>query len=229
MKKKMFLMMIVLVTSFAGLLAQVRVSGTVTDADGVALPGVAIIQVGTTVGTTSDLDGNYALNVSSPNATLQFSFVGMTTITEPLNGRTTINVTMQSESIGLEEVVVTALGIARERKTLTYASQQVSSAEILKARDINFMSSLSGKTSGLEIKKAASGAGGSTRTVLRGNKSLSGVSEPLYVIDGVPMVNRKGGQAGMWGGWDEGDGISQINPEDIESISVLKGSNAAVL
>ncbi len=229
MKKKMFLMMIVLVTSFASLLAQVRVSGTVTDADGVALPGVAIIQVGTTVGTTSDLDGNYALNVSSANATLQFSFVGMTTVTEPLNGRTTVNVTMQSESIGLDEVVVTALGIARERKTLTYASQQVSSAEILKARDINFMSSLSGKTSGLEIKKAASGAGGSTRTVLRGNKSLSGVSEPLYVIDGVPMVNRKGGQAGMWGGWDEGDGISQINPEDIESISVLKGSNAAVL
>jgi len=95
MKKKMFLMMIVLVTSFASLLAQVRVSGTVTDADGVALPGVAIIQVGTTVGTTSDLDGNYALNVSSANATLQFSFVGMTTVTEPLNGRTTVNVTMQ--------------------------------------------------------------------------------------------------------------------------------------
>ena len=91
------------------------------------------------------------------------------------------------------------------------------------------MTGLSGKTSGLEIKKAASGAGGSTRTVLRGNKSLSGLSSPLYVIDGVPMVNRVGSQPGMWGGWDEGDGLSQINPEDIESISVLKGSNAAVL
>ncbi len=221
--------MVTLLTTTAMLFAQVRVSGTVTDENGEALPGVSIVQVGTTVGTTTDLGGNYSLNVTDANAVLRFTFVGMTTVEQPLNGRTTVNVVLHSESIGLEEVVVTALGIARERKTLTYASQQVSSAEITRARDINFMSSLAGKASGLEIKKAASGAGGSTRTVLRGSKSLSGLSEPLYVIDGVPMVNRKGSQAGMWGGWDEGDGISQINQEDIESISVLKGSNAAVL
>ena len=227
--KKLYLFLLVLVTSTATIFAQVRVSGTVTDADGLTLPGVSIVQVGTTVGTTTDVNGNYTLNATSTSAVLRFTFVGMKTVEQPLNGRTTVNVTMESESIGLQEVVVTALGISREKKTLTYASQQVSNAEISKARDINFMSSLSGKTSGLEIKKAASGAGGSTRTVLRGSKSLSGVSEPLYVIDGVPMVNRKGGQAGMWGGWDEGDGISQINSEDIESISVLKGSNAAVL
>lgn len=229
MKKKLYLFLLVLITSTAAIFAQVRVSGTVTDADGLTLPGVSIVQVGTTVGTTTDLNGNYTINATSASAVLRFTFVGMKTVEQPLNGRTSVNVTMQSESIGLQEVVVTALGITREKKTLTYASQQVSSAEISKARDINFMSSLSGKTSGLEIKKAASGAGGSTRTVLRGSKSLSGLSEPLYVIDGVPMVNRKGGQAGMWGGWDEGDGISQINNEDIESISVLKGSNAAVL
>lgn len=229
MMKKLYLFLLVLLTTSATIIAQVRVSGTVTDQDGLALPGVSIVQVGTTVGTTTDLNGNYTLNATSASAVLRFSFVGMKTVEEPLNGRTTVNITLESESIGLEEVVVTALGIARERKTLTYASQQVSSAEITKARDINFMSSLSGKTSGLEIKKAASGAGGSTRTVLRGNKSLSGLSSPLYVIDGVPMVNRVGGQPGMWGGWDEGDGLSQINQEDIESISILKGSNAAVL
>ena len=131
MKKRMYFTLIVLITSFASLMAQVRVTGTVKDADGIALPGVSIVQVGTTIGTASDLDGNYVLNVSSPNAVLQFSFVGMTTVEEPLNGRSVINVTLVSESIGLEEVVVTALGIARERKTLTYASQQVSSAEIL--------------------------------------------------------------------------------------------------
>jgi len=229
MMKKLYLFLLVLVTTTATIFAQVRVSGTVTDSDGEGLPGVSILQVGTTVGTTTDINGSYTLNVTNANAVLRFTFVGMKTVEQPLNGRTTVNVTMESESIGLEEVVVTALGIARERKTLTYASQQISSVEISKARDINFMSSLSGKTSGLEIKKAASGAGGSTRTVLRGSKSLQGLSEPLYVIDGVPMVNRKGGQPGMWGGWDEGDGISQINQEDIESISVLKGSNAAVL
>ncbi|NLN30519.1 MAG: TonB-dependent receptor plug domain-containing protein, partial [Bacteroidales bacterium] len=227
--KKLFLFMVTLLTTTAMLFAQVRVSGTVTDEDGEGLPGVSIVQVGTTVGTTTDLSGNYTLNVTDANAVLRFTFVGMTTVEQPLNGRSTVNVVLQSESIGLEEVVVTALGIARERKTLTYASQQVSSAEITRARDINFMSSLAGKASGLEIKKAASGAGGSTRTVLRGSKSLSGLSEPLYVIDGVPMVNRTGSQAGMWGGVDEGDGLSQINQEDIESISVLKGSNAAVL
>jgi len=205
------------------------VKGTVTDENGEAIPGVSVLVKGTTVGTITNFDGQYSLEVPVGSQTLVFSFVGMTTKEEPLNTRSEINVSLKSESIGVDEVVVTALGIQRDKKTLTYSSQQVSGDEMLKSKDINFMSSLSGKSAGLEIKKSVSGAGGSTRTVLRGSKSLSQLSEPLYVIDGIPMVNRKGDQSGMWGGTDEGDGLSQINSEDIESISILKGSNAAIL
>ena len=160
---------------------------------------------------------------------LRFTFVGMTAIEEPLNGRTTVNVTLQSESIGLQEVVVTALGITREKKTLTYASQQVSAADIRVAGNYNWMEGLSGKASGLDIKVSSSGAGGSTKAVLRGNKSLVGLSEPLYVIDGIPLVNNKGGQPDSYGGTDGGDGLSALNSDDIESINVLKGANASIL
>ena len=205
------------------------VKGTVTDESGEAIPGVSVIVKGTSVGQITDMDGKYSLEVPGSSTTLIFSFVGMKTVEEIIGNRTDINIVMESETIGVDEVVVTALGIQRDKKALTYSSQQITGEEMMKARDINFMNSLSGKTAGLEIKKSVSGVGGSTKTVLRGNKSLSQSSDPLYVIDGIPMVNRKGNQSGMWGGTDEGDGLSQINPDDIESISVLKGSNAAVL
>jgi len=229
MKKKMYLILFVMLISSAYVMAQVRVSGSVKDADGLALPGVSVVQVGTTVGTTTDLNGSFSLNATSANAVLRFTFVGMTSIEEPLNGRTTINVTMQSESIGLQEVVVTALGITREKKTLTYASQQVSAADIRVAGNYNWMEGLSGKASGLDIKVSSSGAGGSTKAVLRGNKSLVGLSEPLYVIDGIPLINNKGGQPDSYGGTDGGDGLSALNSDDIESINVLKGANASIL
>ena len=225
----MYLILFVLLISSAYVMAQVRVSGTVKDADGLVLPGVSIVQVGTTVGTTTDLNGNFSLNATSANAVLRFTFVGMTPREEPLNGRTTVNVTLQSESIGLQEVVVTALGITREKKTLTYASQQVSAADIRVAGNYNWMEGLSGKASGLDIKVSSSGAGGSTKAVLRGNKSLVGLSEPLYVIDGIPLINNKGGQPDSYGGTDSGDGLSALNSDDIESINVLKGANASIL
>lgn len=205
------------------------VKGKVTDESGESIPGVSVLVKGTNAGTITDIDGRYVLEVPAGGNTLAFSFVGMKAMEVAIEDKAEINVSMVSETIGVDEVVVTALGIQRDKKTLTYSSQQVTGDEMLKAKDINFMNSLSGKTAGLEIKKSVSGAGGSTKTVLRGNKSLSQSSDPLYVIDGIPMVNRKGEQSGMWGGTDEGDGLSQINPEDIESISILKGSNAAVL
>ncbi|MBL7965948.1 MAG: SusC/RagA family TonB-linked outer membrane protein [Prolixibacteraceae bacterium] len=205
------------------------VKGRVTDENGESIPGVSVLLKGTNAGTITDAEGNYTLEVPADGKILVFSFVGMKAQEIAIDGKAEISVSMVSETIGVDEVVVTALGIQRDKKTLTYSSQQVTGDEMLKAKDINFMNSLSGKTAGLEIKKSVSGAGGSTKTVLRGNKSLSQSSDPLYVIDGIPMVNRKGNQSGMWGGTDEGDGLSQINPEDIESISVLKGSNAAVL
>ena len=229
MKKRLYLILIVLFASFSGVMAQVKVSGTITDPDGVSMPGVSVVQKGTTNGTTTDANGKYTLSVSSASAVLQFSFVGMAPKSEAINGRSVLNVRMAAESVGISEVVVTALGIQRERKTLTYASQQVSGDEMMKAKDPNFMNALNGKTAGLDIKESASGTGGSTRVVLRGDKSISGLSNPLIVIDGVPMVNNTQGGAGMWGGTDGGDGLSQVNPDDIESISILKGSNAAVL
>ena len=170
MKKRMYVILILLFASFASAMAQVKVSGTVTDPDGSKIPGVSVVQKGTTIGTSTDNDGRFSLNLNSSSAVLQFTFVGMKPVEEVVNGRSVINVKMESETIGVTEVVVTALGIQREKKTLTYASQQVSGDEMLKARDQNFMNALSGKTSGLDIKTSSSGAGGSTKAVLRGNK-----------------------------------------------------------
>ena len=229
MKKRMYVILILLFASFASAMAQVKVSGTVTDPDGSKISGVSVVQKGTTIGTSTDNDGKFSLNLNSSSAVLQFTFVGMKPVEEVVNGRSVINVKMESETIGVTEVVVTALGIQREKKTLTYASQQVSGDEMLKARDQNFMNALSGKTAGLDIKTSSSGAGGSTKAVLRGNKSLVGLSEPLYVIDGIPMVNNKGGQPDSYGGTDSGDGLSALNSDDIESINVLKGANASIL
>jgi len=228
MKKRIYVILILLFASFAGAMAQVKVSGTVSDPDGNKIPGVSVVQKGTTIGTSTDIDGKFSLSVNA-KAVLQFSFVGMKPVEEVVNGRSVINVKMEAETVGVNEVVVTALGIQREKKTLTYASQQVSGDEMLKARDQNFMNALSGKASGLDIKTSSSGAGGSTKAVLRGNKSLVGLSEPLYVIDGIPMVNNKGGQPDSYGGTDGGDGLSAINSDDIESINVLKGANASIL
>lgn len=228
MKKRLYLVMVLLFASFASVFAQTKVSGTITDVTGSSIPGVAVVEKGTTNGTTTDMDGKYSLTVPS-DAVLQFSFVGMLDVEEALNGRSTVNLVMQPDAIGLDEVVVTALGIQRDKRTLTYASQQVNGEELMKARGTNFMENLSGKTAGLEIEKSASGAGGSTRVILRGFKSLGGSSEPLYVIDGIPVMNIKRGQPGMWGGADSGDGLSQLNPDDIESINVLKGLNASIL
>ncbi len=211
-------------------LQQRTITGKVTDNQtGEAMPGVNILVKGTTLGTVTDIEGRYTLSISDPNSIILISFIGYNQQEVAIAGRNTIDIQMAPSMESLDEVVVTALGIQREKKTLTYSSQQVAGAEMMKAKDINFMNALSGKTAGLEIKKAASGAGGSTKTVLRGSKSFSGTSAPLYVIDGVPITNRVGGQASLWGGYDEGDGISQLNPDDIESISLLKGANAAIL
>lgn len=231
MKKLSLLFFVLLLLGNVAAMAQVTVSGTVvSEGDNEPLPGVAVLEKGTTHGAATDFDGNYTFRLENPEgAVLVFTFMGYETQEVTVDGRSNIDVVLKSSNIAVDEVVVTALGIKREAKTLTYSSQEVSGEEMMKARDVNFMSSLSGKTAGLEIRKSGSGAGGSTRTVLRGSKSVNAVSDPLYVIDGIPMVNNKGGQSGMWGGTDEGDGLSQLNPDDIESISVLKGATAAIL
>ncbi|MCK4992894.1 MAG: TonB-dependent receptor plug domain-containing protein, partial [Bacteroidales bacterium] len=221
--------MMVLISSTT-LFAQRTITGTVTSSeDGLGLPGVNVIVQGTTTGSITSADGTYSLDVPGGDVSLQFSFIGYMIKVVPVGNATVIDAVLDPSAYEMDEVVVTALGIQRQEKTLTYSQQTVDGDELTKTRDINFMNSLSGKAAGVEIKKNASGPGGSTRIVLRGTKSLTGDSEPLFVIDGIPMANNKPSQAGMWGGWDGGDGLSQMNPEDIESVSILKGSNAAAL
>lgn len=215
--------------------AQQTVRGVVSSPGGEPLIGVNVLEVGVANGTVTDLDGSYEIKVGA-NATLEFTYVGYVSSREVVAGRATINVSLQ-EGVALDEVVVTALGITREKKALTYASQEVSGAELTRVKDANVVNSLSGKAAGVFINRSASGVGGSARVVLRGNKSTRD-NQPLYVIDGVPMFNFSPSQpTDVWGqangagspGRDGGDAISNINPEDIESISVLKGASAAAL
>ena len=164
-----------------------KVTGTVTSADdGSPMPGVNVVVQGKTTGTITDVTGNFSITVPGNDAVLVFSFIGYNPQEVTVGGQSSLTVKMATSATQLGDVVVTALGIQRDKKTLTYASQQVQGAEVMKAADMNFMNGLSGKAAGLDIKTSSSGAGGSTKAVLRGNKSLVGLSEPLYVIDGIP-------------------------------------------
>lgn len=215
---------------------EIKVTGRVTGDNNEALPGVSIVVKGTTTGTTTDVDGKYSLVVPDASGILVFSYIGYATEEVPINNRTVIDITMLTDLIGLGEVVVTALGIEKQTKTLTYSVQQIDGDELLKARDPNLVNTLNGKVAGITINRA-NGPGGSTRVVLRGNKSLQN-NQALYVVDGVPMQNPVLTQpSDVWGqssgagsaARDAGDAISNINPDDIESISVLKGASAAAL
>jgi TonB-linked SusC/RagA family outer membrane protein len=211
-----------------GLSAQKSISGTITSTNGETLIGVTVQEKGAANGALSDLDGRYQLTVAD-GATVIFSYTGYAPYELTVGSESTYDVVLK-EGVNLDEVVVTALGISREKKSLTYASQEVSGDELTEVKDVNAINALTGKTAGIQINRSGSGVGGSTRIVLRGNKSLTN-NEPLIVIDGVPMNNsRQGDQANLFGGGiDSGDGISNINPDDVESMTVLKGASAAAL
>jgi len=206
-----------------------NVIGKVVDEYGLPLPGATVVVKGTHFGVITNQEGVYSLDVPQDALLLTFSFVGLKTREENLKDKTVIDVALVAENYGVDEVVISALGLKRAEKTLTYSTQTIRAEDISGNKDLNFVNSLSGKISGIEISRSAAGAGGSTKVILRGNKSLSESSEPLFVIDGIPMANNKGGQLGMFGGSDGGDGLSQINTDDIESITILKGANAAAL
>jgi TonB-linked SusC/RagA family outer membrane protein len=216
--------------------AQSTITGKVTaKEDGLPLPGVNIVVKGTTTGTITDFDGNYSLKAESSDV-LVFSFVGYSPQEISVGTSTVINVSLVSESIGLDELVVTALGIKKNQKALTYSTQQLKGDELTKAKDANLVNSMAGKSAGVQITKSSSGVGGSAKIVIRGNRSASGNNQPLYVIDGVPMLNSISVQPASThggnndaGGRDSGDGISNLNPDDIESINILKGASAAAL
>lgn len=223
----------VLALASSELWAQERaVSGRVTDSeDGSGLPGVNVVLQGTTNGTVTDTDGSYTLTLPSDGGTLVFTFVGMATQEIPVGGRTEINVTMAPDVSQLSEVVVTALGITREKASLGYSTQEIGGENVATVKQQNFVNSLSGKVSGVQIR-TTSNFGGSTNIVIRGNKSVTGSNQPLFVVDGVPMDNTTGNtsfqRAGRYG-YDYGNAASDINPEDIETINVLKGAAASAL
>ena len=209
----------------------VSVSGRVTDASGQPIVGASVIVRGTTVGVSTDTEGRFVLEVPSPAAsqTLEVSYLGYETATVPVGSRTSFEVTLQESSSEIEQVVVTALGIKRQEKALSYNVQQVAASDITLVKDANFMNSLSGKVAGVTINASSSGVGGATKVVLRGNKSISQSSNALYVIDGIPMYNFGGGGGTEFDSRGATEAIADINPEDIESISVLTGAAAAAL
>lgn len=213
-----------------------EVSGTVTDANGTALPGASILEKGTGNGTTSDFDGNYTLTVSSSNAILVFSYIGFTPKEMVVGNQSTINVTLAESSEALNEVVVTALGIERDRKTLGYATAKVDSEEFTVNRTPNFMDALQGKVAGVNISALGSGPQGSSKIRIRGISSFGSNNSPLIVVNGVPINNTSFGvdsggvtPVGSNRNSDSGDGLSSINPDDVETMTILKGAAASAL
>ena len=214
------------------------ITGNVTDASGETLIGLTVKVAGTSVATATDIDGNYSIKVPAGSNELEFSYIGYQTIKRPINGQNKINVVMQDNTKLLDEVVVTAMGIARKEETLSYSTQTVGGDELTRAKEANLINSLQGKSAGLVITPNSGGAGGASKILLRGNASMLGNNSPLIVIDGVPMQNSVAGQMDMDGGGatmmvdgskESSDALSQLNPDDIESITVLKGANSAAL
>ena len=216
---------------FSATFAQTRqVTGKVTGVNNQVVASASIKVKASNLATITNTDGTFSLKAPNGSFVLQVSSIGYESKEVAVSAsQSIVNVSLVEQSTDLNEVVVTALGIKREKKSLTYASQQLAGEEIRRAAGPNFMEALSGKVAGIDIKVSASGVGGSTKAVLRGARSLSGTSEALYVIDGVPMVNNKGAQPGSYGGTDRGDGLSSINPADIETVNVLRGANASIL
>ncbi len=218
--------------------AQVKtVSGTVTAAsDESPLPGVNVVIKGTTQGTQTDYDGKYTIEASKGDV-LEFSFLGMKTQLITVGESNTVNAKLEDDALSLDEVIVTALGIKKDKKVLTYSAQEVKGDELTTVKQSNPINSLSGKSAGVTITKSSSGAGGSSKVVLRGSSSTTN-NDPLYVVDGIPMLNNGNGQNGDSGrgifgsdagNIDGGDALSLINPDDIESLTVLKGASASAL
>ena len=231
MKKLLLFFGLLVFTGASALFAQVRViTGTVTSsAEGEgAIPGVTIQVKGTTIGALSDVSGRYAINVPTNATTLVFSYIGMKTQEVEIGNRSEINVVLESDLVGLDEVVVTAMGVSRERKSLGYSVQDVSSDDIVRSGNTNFAVALQGKVAGLDITPTSGMPGASSSIIIRGARSFSQNNQPLYVVDGQP-IQGGGGGGETTSGADETGRILDLNPADIESINVLKGQAASAL
>jgi len=230
-KSVLFLLLLCCVVTF-GRAQTTTVSGKVSSPENEGIPGVNVVVKGTNVGTATDADGFYKVNVQSKSTTLLFSFIGYKTAEVAIGNETTINIQLVADLINLNELVVTANAIVREKKELGYAVATVSGTELIKARDPNLLNSLAGKVAGVRISQQSGTVGGSTRVMIRGANSLSSSSEPLFVVDGIPISNSSFNNSEtdiVTGGVDVGNRAGDLNPDDIESMTVLKGAAASAL
>lgn len=229
--KKLLTLLFVVCTSMTAWAQDVSVTGKVTQAtDGSPLPGVSILVKGTTNGAISDGNGDYSVKCAS-NATLVVSMVGMATKEVAVNGASSLNISMEEQKKDLNQVMVTALGVKRNKEELGYAAQKVDGSLMTVTRSNNALSALSGKVSGVEVK-TNNQMGGSTNIVVRGFKSLTGNNQALIVVDGVPIDNANNNSSDQTtgrSGYDYGNAAFDINPDDIQSINVLKGAAATAL
>jgi TonB-linked SusC/RagA family outer membrane protein len=234
MKKVLFLTFLFAIMSASALFSQTNViTGTVKssiESEGPII-GATVFVKGTTTGTITGIDGKYSLSVPQNATTLIFSYIGMKKLEVEVAGRNVLDITMEPDVLGLNEVVVTALGISREKKSLGYSVQEVKGDNISKTKESNFVNSLSGKVSGVQIIQSNT-MGGSANILIRGNKSLMNSNQALFVVDGVPLDNSTNNttlQVNGNGGYDYGNAAADINPDDVESMSVLKGAAATAL
>lgn len=221
--------------TIGNVLGEKKITGRVVDRKGEPLAGATIVERGTSNGTITDKDGNFSLPVKN-DARLTVSFIGYKTQHIAVANRLFLSIIMDEDAVWLNDIVVTALGIKRKESSLTYAMEQVNGEELTRVKDASMIGTLAGKVAGMQVQKASSGLGGSSKVLMRGIRSVVGNNQPLYVIDGVPILNSTNEQAytaiggtADAGNRDGGDGISNLNPEDVESISILKGSPAAAL
>ncbi|HUH47228.1 MAG TPA: TonB-dependent receptor plug domain-containing protein, partial [Arenibacter sp.] len=229
-KKFHYYFMLLAFLCFQGIMAQSKtISGTVSDNLGTPLPGVNVVEKGTTNGTSTDFDGNYTINVSS-SATLVYSSLGFSTKEVVVGGQSAINVSLEEDAEQLGEVVVTGLGITRAKKALGYATATVTAEALTETATPDFATALYGKAPGVQISATPGGSTSATNITIRGISSITGKSQPLIIMDGVPI---RDGEVSNNNYWDDqrlrGNGLLDINPEDIDNISILKGASAAAL
>ncbi|MEX1240321.1 MAG: SusC/RagA family TonB-linked outer membrane protein [Cyclobacteriaceae bacterium] len=210
--------------------AQTLITGTVTDETGNTLPGTSVLAVGSTTGTVTDVNGRYTIAIPAGSDRLSFSFIGFETQIIEVSSESIVNVTMKADAKALQEVVVTALGIERDKRSLGYAVQDISGEDIQKSAEPNLINSLAGKSAGVYVNSSNGNVGASSRIVIRGNTSLTGDNQPLFVVDGVPIDNSiVSSTRGGYDFTDMGNGAADINPADIAEMTILKGGNAAAL
>ena len=222
-------MLFAILLTTSQIIAQIAVTGVVTDSDyGDPLPGVNVVVEGTTQGTVTDIDGKFNIKVPDGDSQLTFTYVGMESQTVTVGEQSIIDVVLGTGKY-LEEVVVTALGIKRDEKALGYSVGVVKGEEMTKARESNVINALVGKVAGVQVTNSSGAVGASSRITLRGVSTASGNSQPLFIVDGIPVDNSNFGNSGSGGGFDQPNGIADINPDDIESMTVLKGITASAI